>query len=148
MVIWFHCECYDFLYFTLFAFFPPFVTYYDITWWFMTFCKTRQYNDTSVQKQARGNVEGLNELTLTLRCLSYFSLPFVQEGRVHLDLLIFGYFYVGISVRNLHHVCIQPKQSYISKKKQKTKNKKKKKTIKNVSFQNGGKTIVSRKKLT
>ena len=54
---------------------------------------------------------------LTLKCLSYFSLPFVHKGgRVHLDPFIFEYFPIGILVQNLHHMCIHPKQPYISKK--------------------------------
>ena len=45
----------------------------------------------------------------TLKCQSYFSLPFVHKG-VHLDPFIFRYFPVGILVRNLHHICIHLKQ--------------------------------------
>ena len=54
---------------------------------------------------------------LTFNCLSYFSLPFVHGtgAGVHLDPFIFEYFPVRISVRNLHHMCIHPKQVYISK---------------------------------
>ena len=50
---------------------------------------------------------------LTLKCLSYFSLPFVHKGGgggVHLDSFIFEYFPVEISVGNLQHMCIHPKQ--------------------------------------
>ena len=45
---------------------------------------------------------------VTLKCLSYFSLPFVHK-RVHLD-PIFRYFPSGILVRNLPHICIHLKQ--------------------------------------
>ena len=38
----------------------------------------------------------------TLKCLSYFSLPFVHKG-VHLDPTI-------LSTFHLHHICIHPKQ--------------------------------------
>ena len=51
---------------------------------------------------------------LTLKYLSYFSLPFVHKG-VQVDPLI-EYFSVGISVRNLHHMCMHLKRPYISKK--------------------------------
>ena len=49
------------------------------------------------------------EIQLTLKSLSYFSLPFVHKG-VHLDPFIFEYFSVGISVRNLHHMLVHLKQ--------------------------------------
>ena len=57
-------------------------------------------------------------IVLTFKCLSYFSFPFVDKGEgVHLNPFIFEYFPVRISVRNLHSVCIHPKQSYISNQK-------------------------------
>ena len=65
--------------------------------------------------QVLSTAENSNHLTLSLKCLSYCSLPFVHKG-VHLDPTIFKYFSVGILVRNLHHICIHLKQLYISKK--------------------------------
>ena len=46
---------------------------------------------------------------LTLKCLRYFSLPFVHKG-VHLDQTILKYFPVGKLVRNLHHIYVHVKQ--------------------------------------
>ena len=60
----------------------------------------------------------LSRVKLTLKCLSYFSLRLCTRG-VHLDPFILEYFPIEISLRNLHHKCIHPKQPYISKKKDK-----------------------------
>ena len=43
---------------------------------------------------------------LTLKCLSFFSLPFVHKGGPLGPPHLFEYFPVGISVRNFHHMCM------------------------------------------
>ena len=51
---------------------------------------------------------------LNTKCISYFSLPFVHNGGGGVGPLGPIHFYVfspsGISVRNLHHICIHLKQ--------------------------------------
>ena len=52
--------------------------------------------------------------TLTLKCLSYFSFPFVHNGGPLGP--PFEYFPVGISARSLHHMCMHLRQPDVSKK--------------------------------
>ena len=53
---------------------------------------------------------------LTLKCPCYFSLPFVHKGGGSLGPIHFWVLSRRNFGTNLHHMCIHPKQRYISKK--------------------------------